>query len=495
MLFDSYLFILCFLPVVLLVFFACSPRLHLQSAWIVIASLFFYSWWNSTYLFLIIGSIAANYLLSKTIYDNLHNRHNKHLLVLGLTFNLGLLGFFKYTNFFVETANNTLGTHWFIPTITLPLALSFFTFQQIAYLVDMSKGKVKNSTFLQYCFFICFFPQLIAGPIVHHQEIIPQLNRRYFRYFNIKNLSIGLTVFSMGLVKKLGLADSIAPFANAVFDNPSDLTFFEAWSGAFAYTFQLYFDFSGYSDMAIGLARMFNVRLPQNFNSPYQATNIIDFWRRWHMTLSRFLRDYLYIPLGGNKKGVFRRHVNLMITMLLGGLWHGASWTFVFWGGLHGAYLIINHIWKQMPSAMKQIKGYSQACWLITFLAVVIAWVPFRANDFHSTNLILSSMFDPSTIKLPSFLASIPLVNWLGISPGGMFANNLADWRLGIPLIGALALISLTLKNTDEWLTSKSNAGFLIWKPSTSWAALTGATIVLCLFLMSNESEFIYFQF
>ena len=291
--------------------------------WLVLASLFFYGWWNPAYLLLIIGSMLFNYYTGV----QLSYRQNRLFLGIAIALNLALLGYFKYANFFVENISDLAGLGWNIEHIVLPLAISFFTFQQIAYLVDAYRRETSEYNFLHYALFVSFFPQLISGPIVHHKEMLPQFIRETARFIEYRHLAIGISVFILGLFKKVVVADSLAPYSIEAFNAVAAgemLTFFEAWKGALAYTFQLYFDFSGYSDMAIGLAMLFGIRLPLNFDSPYKANSVIEFWQRWHITLSRFLRDYLYIPLGGNRKGQKRRYLNLMITMLLGGLWHGA---------------------------------------------------------------------------------------------------------------------------------------------------------------------------
>ena len=324
MLFNSYEFLFLFLPLSVAGFFLVGSRGHhrLAVAWLAGASLFFYGWWNPAYVWLILASIGVNYTLglglgSRPSQGGLLRRF---LLTLGITFNLGLLGYYKYSNFFVDTACSLMGGTSHLAAITLPLAISFFTFQQIAFLVDTYKGHARVYDLLHYCLFVTFFPQLIAGPIVHHREMMPQFMRRSFLRLNSEHVAIGLTLFCMGLFKKVVLADGVAAYATPIFhaaEQGVSLSFFDAWAGALAYTFQLYFDFSGYCDMALGIARVFGIRLPLNFNSPYKARNMIEFWRRWHMTLSRFLRDYLYIPLGGNRHGRVRRYVNLMLTMLL----------------------------------------------------------------------------------------------------------------------------------------------------------------------------------
>jgi len=358
MLFNSEIFLFVFLPIVLIGFYAIGAQGHHRVAisWLVASSLFFYGWWNPAYLGLIIGSILFNYTFGMILSrQGMVQRNKWWLLFFGVGFNLTLLGYFKYANFFVDNINVLTGANFHLEQIILPLAISFFTFQQITYLVDAYSGKTREYNFLHYILFVTFFPQLIAGPIVHHREMLPQFAKDTLYKLNHSNLAIGFAILLIGLFKKVVLADGVAPFATPVFaaaDSGVEISFFEAWSGALAYTFQLYFDFSGYTDMAIGVARMFNVRLPLNFNSPYKSLSIVDFWRRWHMTLSAFLRDYLYIPLGGSRKGMPRRYINLMTTMLLGGLWHGAGWTFVVWGFLHGFYLVVNHAWTSFRTSL-----------------------------------------------------------------------------------------------------------------------------------------------
>ena len=333
MLFNSHIFIFFFLPITLLVFHQIGRRgkHRLAISWLVAASFFFYGWWNPPYLGLILISILFNYVLGVS----LSRIPRKTLLIVGISGNLALLGYFKYANFFTDTLNALTDANIALQQIVLPIAISFFTFQQITYLVDAYRGETQEYNFLHYCLFVTFFPQLIAGPIVHHKEMLPQFAEKSLYKIKADNLAVGVTIFIIGLFKKVILADGIAVYATPMFDAAEwydSLTFFEAWCGALAYSLQLYCDFSGYSDMAIGIARMFGVKLPINFYCPYKAHNIIEFWRRRHITLSRFLRDYLYFPIGGNRRGVSRRYVNVMITMLLGGLWHGAGWTFVVWG-------------------------------------------------------------------------------------------------------------------------------------------------------------------
>ena len=442
MLFNSTEFICAFLPITFVIyFFLLGQNQHFAGrAWLACASLFFYAYWNFWYVFLILISIGGNYLIAGL----LSRSSSRFWLIVGIVGNLGLLGYYKYANFFLDQFNALAGSSYVIQGLVLPIGISFFTFQQIAYLVDLYQGKAKQSDFVNYALFVSFFPQLIAGPIVHHREIMPQLERPVALSRLQENLAIGLTIFAIGLFKKVMIADSFALAATPMFDNAAagvEISFFEAWGGALAYTFQLYFDFSGYSDMAIGLGRMAGIRLPANFDSPYKATSIVDFWRRWHITLSRFLRDYLYGPLGGNRRGPVRRYANLMIVMLLGGLWHGAGWNFVIWGGLHGAYLMINHGWARLVEVQK-VRALSTGQGLVLTLgAVVFAWVVFRATSVDAALAVWAGMiglngielpnqivellmrlsggaFDQLLIHLPTFGPSDPLpfyLNWIGI--------------------------------------------------------------------------------
>ena len=302
--------------------------------------------------------------------------HKKLFLIIAILANISLLGYFKYSDFFIQNFNSITSSNIESLNLLLPLAISFFTFQQITYLVGSYRQETKDYDFLNYALFVTFFPQLIAGPIVHHKEMMPQFANARNRVKNYKNIAMGLFIFSIGLFKKVVIADTFAVWATQGFDVATTLNLFEAWATSLSYTFQLYFDFSGYTDMAIGLALLFNIKLPINFNSPYKATNIQDFWRRWHMTLSRFLKDYVYIPLGGNRKGGFRTYTNLMATFILGGIWHGAGWTFVFWGFLHGLALVIHRTWHQLG-----LKLWTWLAWLITFNFVNIAWLFFRAKS------------------------------------------------------------------------------------------------------------------
>ena len=367
---------------------------------LVFASLFFYSWWNISYLPIILSSLLFNYIIGNSLNENFKKVqvHKKSLLSFGIVSNVALLGYFKYTDFFIENFNLAFDGSVPLLHLALPLAISFFTFQQIAYLVDSYRGETAEYDFLNYALFVTFFPQLIAGPIVHHKEMMPQFASRWNLVKNYKNIALGLFIFSIGLFKKVVIADSFAAWATAGF-NANTLNFFEAWATSLSYTFQLYFDFSGYTDMAIGAALLFNIKLPINFNSPYKALDIQDFWRRWHITLSRFLRDYIYIPLGGNRKSSFRTYTNLLATFIIGGIWHGAGWTFVFWGFLHGMALVIHRFWKSIGMTMPKILA-----WFITFNFINVAWVFFRAKEWDDAIRVLSAMVSADNIKIELFI-------------------------------------------------------------------------------------------
>ena len=516
MLFNSFIFIFLFLPITLALFFIIGGRGHYKGAmvWLVSASWFFYSWWNPIYLGLLLSSSFFNYLIGRTFnYYSVNKLLRIILLTFGILANLALLGYFKYANFFVYNLNDLFSTHFHLSTIVLPLAISFFTFQQIAYLVDAYRGITYQYGFWHYCLFVAFFPQLIAGPIVHHHEIFPQFTKNSIYHFNLGHFAIGITVFFIGLFKKTVIADGMAQYANPIFDaalqNDTVITLFDSWIGALAYTFQIYFDFSGYSDMAIGLAYLFNIRLPLNFYSPYKANNIIDFWRFWHITLSRFLRDYLYIPLGGNRKGYIRRYLNLLITMLLGGLWHGAGWTFIIWGGLHGIYLIINHTWLAYQQAFN-LKITS--CWyyasvrILTFMSIVVAWVFFRAENINAALKILYSMSGGNGILLKSQLLA-------GIS---LLGPILTDWNIHISLekeaiIWCLLLFVIIwfLPNVSQFMWHYqpalntvykgkiTKAKLWRWKPNIIWGLLIGIIIFIALLQLFSLKpvEFLYFNF
>ncbi len=511
MLFNSYEFICVFLPITLWMYYKIGDLGHYRVAiaWLVLASLFFYGWWNPAYLYLIVPSMILNYMAGVSLTV----RSRRWLLGLGVGANLAVLGYFKYADFFVTTLDQLTGAHWTMLHVVLPLGISFITFQKIAYLVDAYRGETREYDFLRFSLFVVFFPQLIAGPIVHHKEIIPQFRRPQVYRFRSRLFATGLSVFVIGLLKKVLVADSLSRFSGMAFDAVAQgvaLSFFEAWRGSLAYSLQLYFDFSGYSDMAVGLALMFGVRLPLNFNSPYKAVNIIDFWRRWHMTLSRFLRDYVYIPLGGNRHGKFRRYLNVMTTMLLGGLWHGAGWTFVFWGGLHGLYLVVNHIWQYLRS---QLGWYSQResrlgrmiSRLITFVAVVVGWVFFRADDYQSALRMIAGMAGLNGFVWPeNDIAGLgPLADVLHQWGWQFQPLRYFDGRGNLLMMTAMMVFVWWMPNTQQIMAAYrpsvqkvvAVARWPHWRLTIAWAIMIAIGGIVAMLRLSHVSEFLYFRF
>ncbi len=516
MLFNSYIFIFAFLPIVLLGFHLSSKYLSQTKVllWLVVSSLFFYGWWNISYLVLITFSICFNYIISYYLRSN----KAKAVLILGIFVNITMLGYYKYANFFIENLNYISDSHYAIENIILPLAISFFTFQQITYLIDSYKGITKDHDFIHYCLFVTFFPQLIAGPIVHHKEMLPQFLKKKNMGLKVNNVSIGLTIFLIGLLKKVVIADSMGSLATPIFnlaEQGVEITMLEAWGAALAYSLQLYFDFSGYSDMAIGLARMFNIKLPINFFSPYKSKNIIEFWRRWHITLSNFLKDYIYIPLGGSRNGKIKQLNNLLITMLIGGLWHGAGWTFIIWGGMHGLFLITNHLWLNwkghiIPSQYLDKTITKLIAWLITILALILSWVIFRAETLNGAMSMYSAMFGFNGLSLPNSINALaPIL--LSIFPDanimtngvGIFSEGSNDAKIIIACI-----IVLYFPNTLEWMhitkpalnmkhffNKKYNYKLSYWEQNAKHARLMAIIAMIAILSLGDASEFLYFQF
>ncbi len=485
MLFNSYIFIFFFLPLTFFIYFYLNKK-HLTEAskgFLVLASLFFYSWWNIAYLPLILVSMLFNYTIGRELSRHTEKKRGyspKALLTIGVVFNLGLLGYYKYSDFFIVNTNRVLGSDIPLLHLALPLAISFYTFQQIAYLVDSYRNETKEYDFLNYAVFVTFFPQLIAGPIVHHAEMMPQFAKLKNKVQNTYNIALGLFIFSMGLFKKVIIADTFAVWATKGFDLAPQLNMLEAWATSLSYTFQLYFDFSGYTDMAIGIALLFNIKLPINFFSPYKATSIQDFWRRWHMTLSRFLRDYLYIPLGGNRKGEVRTYGNLFVTFLLGGIWHGAGWTFVLWGAFHGIALVIHRAWQKLGFRMNTVLA-----WFITFNFINITWVFFRATNFDSAKKVLYGMFMGPLIVPDSLAKKFSFITDMGILPGNWSKLFQYDTYLGLWLLAALLLV-LLFPNSMQLMKK--------FKPNFFYMALT-IIFFLSIFMLYRKSEFIYFNF
>ena len=508
MLFNSPVFLFAFLPAVLLVYALLLHRrvgARTIFGFLAGASLVFYSWWNPAYTPLIVASVLFNFALGRMIHAR-WGQARRLLTTLGVTANLAALGWFKYAGFFAQISNDLAGTQLEILVPALPLAISFYTFQQISFLVDIHQDKTVPPAFWDYCAYVLFFPQLIAGPIVHHRTFFRQHSALFRSEGLSSDIQIGLSIFVIGLFKKLVIADNLALHATPVFaaaDAGEPLHALQAWRGLAAYTLQIYFDFSGYSDMAIGLGRCFGIRLPVNFNSPYRAASIIEFWRCWHITLSNFLRDYLYIPLGGNRHGRLRRYLNLFLTMLIGGLWHGASWSFVFWGALHGLYLIINHAWQKLI-------GLRLPLWLgrvLTILAVMLAWVFFRAETFDGALHLLRAFL---VIPIEAPAAEFAQLQAWGF--GLMETKIVSDDELYLWLFPLLLYLCWRLPNTQQifaqtrptaesmdqpsTLTPRQQAtGRLLWQPSRGWGLFIGLAAAACLLSLQRISEFLYFQF
>ena len=494
-----------FLPLVLMGFYLLAKlgNLRVVLIWLILSSLFFHGYWKASYTWLFVVSIVVNYFFGISCLPSASGakrwRH-KVAVVAGVVFNLGLLAYFKYAVFLSDIIWKFTDNFFHVREIVLPLAISFYTFQQIAFLVDTYRGHCPRYSFLQYSSYLAFFPHLIAGPIVRHNNLINQLHSKTMLDLKSENMLSGIAIIMIGLFKKVVLADGAATFVTPIFSaagNGVQIGFAEGWIAAILFSFVIYFDFSGYSDIAIGLARLFNIRFPENFASPYKAKNIVEFWRRWHITLSVFLREYLYIPLGGNRKGALRRYFNLMLTMLLGGLWHGAGLNFIIWGGLHGLYLISAHAWRHL---CQRIYGQynPNSNWSIvagrtvTYLAVVVAWVIFRATTLNQAGIILSAMAGLNGfgdyVELPSGWLGNPVMSWAGfcvvlLAIANFLPNTQQFMRLFRPVL------------KSEVRVEKGFASRLVWKlnfPSVCFVAALG---VYAMTQMDRVQSFIYFRF
>lgn len=543
MLFNSYIFILVFLPITLLVFVLAQKYWSLRTGLIcvILASLFYYAYWKIDYLAILVSSVLINYSVGWILMGRslprwtgkrlrnwiMPNRIAYTLTALGVIFNISILCYYKYAGFFTFNVNKIFACSWSIPDILLPIGISFFTFQQIAFIADAYAGKVRDQSFINYAFFLTFFPQLIAGPIVHHSEVMPQLTNLDKRN-TLSDFGVGLGIFTIGLFKKVMIADTLAVYANAgygVLDQGGDLSMASAWVTILAYSFQLYFDFSGYSDMAIGLGRLFGVKLPVNFYSPYKATGFIEFWRRWHITLSRFLRTYIYIPLGGNRNGTFRQLFNLLIVMFLGGLWHGSNWTFVVWGMLHGVMLVINHTWNLFKWSKSEFTSFfitKKVCALFTFGLVTLFWIPFRANNLTDAKRMFLLVFGFNNPDIYSW-ASIPEffnVQFKTLSalwnitkyaparelwPKDLPADYIANAKPVAIILLATAFVVVFFPNTCQLFSKFDPALGLekmrqphrltVLKLGWRWAFILGLMLALSLLSMQRISPFLYFQF
>lgn len=540
LLFNSGIFLLAFLPAALLGYYALGMRGWQRGAlgYLTLMSILFYGWWNPVHVPLLLASMGANYLVGR----RLGSHPSQALLLAGIAANLLLLGYFKYTGFVVEAADDLLGLGWSVPHIVLPLAISFFTFQQIAFLSDAHDGVAVEHDFLNYCLFVTFFPHLIAGPITHHKEMLSQFADRAILRPRVELLSVGATLFLLGLFKKVMIADQISAYVGPVFTAATDpgitLTLLPAWGGALAYALQIYFDFSGYSDMAIGLGLLFGISLPPNFDSPYKARNIIEFWTRWHMTLTRFLTAYVYNPVvlrmtrarmraglplpkrGRITPGAFAMLVAFptILTMFVSGLWHGAGWQFIIFGLLHGLFLTVAHAWHALkarrgwPANRLGWPGHAAAV-LLTFVCVVVALVFFRAPNVSAALEILAGMAGLNGLAVDWSFYETPvlhrLIDVLHLAPDSV---PLFKRPQAIALLALLAMVWL-LPNTQQWLRHYRTAlnarpgpswlerlhalPLTVWRPSLVCGAVMGviAFFALARALSVAPSEFLYFQF
>lgn len=492
MLFPTFEFIFAFLPFTLALFWLSQRYKGSTTAYILlVASLVFYLLPNWLHGHIIISSVLVNFVISKYVQDG--SIRAKRFLTLGIIYNLSVIGYYKYSFFFGEIFSYFTSIELGLTQYILPVGISFYTFQQIAYLVDCYKDKNVNYNFWEYCLFITFFPQLIAGPIVHHKELLPQISNLKHSRFNSEWFVAGVFIFIIGLAKKLVLADNLEVLASNVFntvDKGDLVTTYEAWMGALSYTLQLYFDFSAYSDMAIGLGLMMGIKLPINFLSPYKSESIVEFWRRWHITLSTFLRDYLYIPLGGNRSGSIARYRNLMLTMLLGGLWHGAGVNFIIWGGLHGFYLMVNHAFQSLTSHLNLVR-LRPLFIIVTLFFVMIAWIFFRAESLSGATTLIAQMF-----SFTSAVTELP-------------AHNVKSQSLVEPYM--LLLIAFGFAVTQFGLNTAQLFNYQGWKTDDNWRPLNsfitkckheyiaalyiGVLFAGALMFMAQPTVFIYFNF
>ncbi len=542
MLFNSFTFILAFLPVTVAGFFAFGQLSRTWAlGWLIVASIFFYAWWNPLNVAIMAPSILFNFVLARILLrlaeDERKQTVARLVLLLGLVFNVMFLGYFKYINFVRGAANDIFGAQFTLTSVILPLGISFITFQKIAFLIDVHSGRVQSFRFRDYLLFVLFFPQLIAGPIVHYREMMPQFHKVEGRFLK-EDVAVGLTLFFFGLFKKVVFADSIAALVTPIYQDAAaggHISFFVAWMAAFGFTLQIYFDFSGYSDMALGLGRLFNIRLPANFNSPLRASNIIEFWQRWHMTLTRFLTAYMYNPLSlwltrrhlakgrpglGGRNTTFSAFVYLLVfptllTMLVSGIWHGAGYLFIVWGLLHGVYLAVNHAWRLVgPQLWPNRKSYDRFMrptgLVLTLLAVTVSMVFFRSTTMEGATHILRGMIGLDGVALPERLfdhlgAAGVWLQSVGVTAltSGNFMK-LAMWTAG------LLFVALAFPNTLEILAPYDPAlGVKVqpsgsgtapikvpeWAPSVVWATAVAVIVVLGVVNLTGPSEFLYWQF
>jgi alginate O-acetyltransferase complex protein AlgI len=487
MTFSYFEYFFLFLPVVIAVYFFLNSRglTRAGKGWLIICSLLFYLYLSPIYLPLLAISIVVNFYFGRAVIPDTGVRlglSRKGMLVIGILFNIALLGYFKYSDFFIQNINNISGANISMLKIVAPLGISYYTFLQLAFLVDAYRGTMKENDFISYSLFVSFFPKIMQGPIALQGEIVPQLIDRARLRFNPENFSRGLLLISFGLVKMLVIADNLAVWASQGYDHAAALPLLEAWLTMFAYCFQLYFDFSGYTDMAIGTGLMFNIRFPDNFDSPYKSMSYQELWRRWHITLGRFLREYIYIPLGGNRKNEIRTYLNLVITFLVGGLWHGAAWTYVLWGGMNGLGLIIHRFWRRTGLRMHWFLA-----WFLTFMYWNITVVPWRATSYKQAIKIYRGLIGLDGVVLPMSWARIPFLKATGAQFGPWLANLGEKQFYVFYFIILSAALSIFGKNSQE-ISEKLS-------PTLRWALLVSVLLGIGIIHMTQVVEFIYANF
>ena len=493
MLFNSYIFVFLFFPIVILGYFLLNrfKKFEFAKIFLTVASLYFYGYFNWAYLIIIVSSIIVNYIFSGILLSHKASYVFKQLIfIVAMCLNIGSLGIFKYYDFFIENFNTIFSTSLPLLNLLLPLGISFFTFQQLSYIIDSYKGDVSKYSFFDYALFVTYFPQLIAGPIVTHDEMVPQFADLSKKNFNIDNFSAGLYGFALGLGKKVIIADTFGLVVDSAFTDVTNLGATNALLIMFAYTFQIYFDFSGYSDMAMGIGKMMNIDIIQNFNSPYKAIGIVDFWKRWHITLTRFFTRYIYIPLGGNRKSEFRTYINITIVYLVSGIWHGANWTFILWGILHGIASITTRLIDKKSGLFSQNKSKSLKAilWILTFAFLNLTWIMFRADSIEQAFTFYKQLFSFNFIEINTEYLELMQIDGLKI---------LADM---IPFVGdyikTYAYIIIFLSAFILSVFAK-NVSFRIKSFKAKWyhPIVTAGILFWCIMSFAGESSFLYWNF
>ncbi|WP_022756329.1 MBOAT family O-acyltransferase [Butyrivibrio fibrisolvens] len=478
--FNSYIFILCLLPISFIGYFALSRKKQEYGLlWMAASSLVFYAWAGISILLLFIASLILNYIFTLFIKRS----NSKLILALGIILNVILLIYFKYSGFLVQNINALFNTDFIFKNIALPLGISFFTFTQISWLVDTYRGEIRDYSFLEYVLFISYFPKMAEGPIALHGDILPQFRDKSRKTIDYDNISRGIMIFVLGLFKKLMIADTLGKAVDWGFNNVLDLYSMDIWIVMLCYTLQIYFDFSGYCDMAAGVSLLFNIELPVNFNSPYKALSITDFWKRWHISLTSFLRKYVYFPLGGSRKGTVRTYINMMIVFIISGIWHGANWTFILWGALHGACQVLHRIFRKPFD-----KLFAPVRWFITFLFVNIAWLLFRADSVAQWWYMVGKAFGIKYRTMHEELVSVFKIPRLRsvLSVAGISYSDMGVYVFGMVLMLCVCMfICLVPRNNLERQHRTS-----VWT-----LALTFVLFMVCFLSLSNVTSFLYFNF